>query len=226
MKLIVGVLAVSLSGLAAEPDPELMKKLAAHQERIGRVLKNGTMLVKTHAEELDSDGKPKSSHDALVRTTARDGKRTEEVVSATADGRDVRADVQKRRDSGEADGHRMTLEDLPFEASQQPLYQFTLGPRSADGLIEISFAPRNPGEKKLTGSARVDPVAGELVSMNARPAKLPMFVDHIDIHTECNGRVDGSRMLSRMSVAGEAGFWLVKKRFRATIDFSDVQLLK
>jgi hypothetical protein len=200
--------------LATAPSPELLKKLAEHDARTDDADKAGAVTMTSTSEELDSDGKVVHTRVRVIRT----GK-TDELISATDDGKDVTAEKKKKFEE-RAREHKEELKlDSPFAGKVQDKYVFgDLGPDKADpSLTRISFAPKEgKSEEVAIGEATVDAATGEPVRFQLRPSELPRFADHVLVRIELGAKSGVGRRVSKVSVEGDGGLLFIKKRFRAT----------
>jgi hypothetical protein len=225
-RLAAALLAASLPAAAIEP--ELLKKLATHQDTVARWMRDGTFKVALVADELDSDGKPKKHVESVRRVGFQNGERVTTVLSATEDGKDVTAEEQKKQAEREAKLREKKEKPKsnvtsPFSAeSQQDLFFWSPGVDPRTGLLRIAFRPKGArSDEVLEGEALVDPARGEPVRIAMKPSKMPTFVDEMDVELRFDAVVDGVRMLSSLRVAGAGGFAFIKKRGTAVTTFSE-----
>src|SRR5688572_8914817 len=110
--------------LAADPAPaELLKKLAAHDERMEKWLNENPVVIRIEGHELDGDGKVTHTSKAELRQTRKNGKLSTQVVKATRDGVDE-TDEEKDRAKKRDDKNERT--ESPFAPRNQAKYQFTM----------------------------------------------------------------------------------------------------
>ena len=206
------------AALQAEPPAELMKRLAEHNALLEKLPERFTVVVTSDATENDGDGKLLHRTHSVLHQTIEKGKRISKVVSATRDGKDDHARAQKEADQRDQDDDR---QPSPFLAASQPQYRFTQAGSTPEGLLRISFEPRDgPSSDLFKGEAVVDPAAGELVSMDLQFSKKPTFVDRLDTKMKFDARVDGHRALSLMTFDGAGGFIFFKRQGGASIAFA------
>lgn len=230
-------MAAGAGALAAEKpaqDPELtelLKKLAAHDDRVENAFHDGAMTVTSHTEELDKNGKVETSTDVKTRITHdANGNRTAKVLTATKDGKDAVAEEQRKADrqemqgAGRGAGKNFGLAASPFASVSQPKYTFeSFGKDLKDpSLLRIKFRPVEPNSEVSAGEALVDPVAGELVHVTAHPAENPHFVDQANFELDYGAKTPGvGRTLSRMNLEAEGSFLFLYKHVRAQVTFSE-----
>jgi hypothetical protein len=222
--------------LAAVPEA-LMTGLAQHAARFEDMKRRGAFTFTGRMEELDGDGKPSDTKELTVRSTPthtpRD--RVTQVIRFVDNGKDETADAQKRanerrakalRDpepAAEAHEHEIML---PFLASEQPRYVFSVAERDAaqPSRVRIAFVPKKPAVNAFKGSAWVDEAAREVLSMGFSLSKNPTFIDHIEVTIVFGLPTDLGRAPSKISFEGRGGFLFIRKHLRGSATFSDPRL--
>jgi hypothetical protein len=217
--------ALLTSLLAASPvPPELLDKLAAHDQKARSIRNRLALVISSTAEEMDNDYQTTARHESVIRMVVIDGKETPQIIRATKDGVDVteerRQKVKEREKSKE--GKQSMQMESPFAASERAKYTFeALGTDATTSMVRIGFGPKEgPTTELWSGEALVDPQTGELVSLFGRPSKLPTLIDAMSMQLLYDARVEGTRMLSQITFAGEGGVLFVHKRMRGTTRFS------
>jgi hypothetical protein len=193
------LLALSVS---TAPDPELLRRLAAHDDRMERYLDAHRVTI--HVDSTEGE--------VVLASARKNGQLHTTVVQA----KDLEAE-QKRAKERDAKNERT---ESPFARRNQGWYAFeVLGREGA--LLRIGFAPKDgPKEKVMVGQSLVDPEAGEVVRTTLKPSKLPPFVDKLDMILEYEARApDAGRMLSKFVLDGRGGFLMFKREGRATMTF-------
>ncbi len=222
--------------LAAAPNAALVERLTAHADRLEALTKNASMTMTVRGEELDGDGKPKSTFERVTRQTVKEGQSSQELLKAVEDGRDVteerrreQAEKGKKKEEGDQKGRKSVSigAALPFGKKEVEKYEYALlAPSQANpGLVRIAFKPRGAKSGELMiGDALVDPEKGELVRLSMRPSKNPRFVDHLVIELEFGAITPAGRALSRLDARGDGGFLLIHKWFHVETLFSDFEV--
>lgn len=191
-------------------------------------------LTQTETEE-DLDAAGKATATRVCRSsldTHADGGTHYTVVSASEDGKEVTdkirafrdARAKKNRAAGKPEnGLDLEIEQrLPFEASEQPKYDFVLH-ETDGGLPWITFAPKKKDSRGWVGTAVVEPESGRLVRLEGRPSTLPRFVDSLSLSMEFGPEVPGGTLPSKLVIEGGGHFLFFDKRMRYTClnaDFS------
>ena len=109
------------------------------------------------------------------------------------------------------------------------LYRYTLEgvETAADrSVVRIRFEPVEPVEGSFTGSVWVDPETTEPVRMRGAAAKLPQFVDRLELLMEYGPAENGHAQMRRgvMDVVG--GFAFYFKHYRIEAELSDYRPLE
>ncbi|HVE87896.1 MAG TPA: hypothetical protein VND93_33790 [Myxococcales bacterium] len=226
---------VSLLVLLAEPGgpppvPEaLLQKMAACDARLKHLYREGAVTMSSRVEELDKAGKVEHSQEVVHRLSRKEGKPHADVVRATRDGKDVtEAERQQaeQADRDERSGGKKAELTTPFAAEVQQSYAFhLLGPNARDPRFQrLAFAPRGKPSRDLwVGEAVVDPETGAVRWMKQRPSELPAFVDRMEMVLEFHAATPEGYAVSDLTMEGEGGLPLFKKRFRVVSKFSDYQ---
>src|SRR3954471_17904205 len=92
---------------AAEPSPDLLKKLAENEAQLERLYEEGSYHVTTHYQTLDpATGAVKSENDMETRMFRKDGKPWEEITKYVEAGKDTTAAHAAQREKEMRDGKR------------------------------------------------------------------------------------------------------------------------
>ena len=197
-------------------------------KRRGAFTMNGTM------EELDGDGRPSEVKEIFLRSTPTPVPmdRITDVKRYLENGEDKTADAQKRATErrikrlkdpdAQAEARKKDLK-LPFLASEQSRYVFTLAERDAaqPGRLRIAFVPKVPAENAIKGSAWVDEKTSEVLSTGFSLSKNPTFVDHVEITIVFGLSTPLGRAPSKVSFEGRGGFLIIRKHYRGVATLSD-----
>jgi hypothetical protein len=92
-------------------------------------------------------------------------------------------------------------------------------------VVRIRFEPVEPVEGSFTGSVWVDPATSEPVSMRGAAAKLPAFVDRLELLMEYGPAENGHTQLRRAVLDAVGGFAIYFKHYRIEAELSDYQSL-
>ncbi len=226
--IIVLSLLSSHTALAGELPPELLQRLGEWAKRTSPERSIASMKIRTVSEELDGDGKVQHSEEVVVQVLREGGSDTPrtELISATRDGKDNREEVEKKQK--EKKPQRGTLSAaLPFPPEEQPKYAFTvLAPYPDDpGMLRVGFGPKGKKASEVfVGEAKVDPALGAVVWLKQQPSTMPMMVDALEMSMNFGANSAQGPLLSEMHLRGKAGLPLMKKRFRARMQFSEFRL--
>jgi len=215
------MLALTLVLLAADPVPdELLDRLQAHESRLARIYEDGGFTVRTTVENLDRDGKATSRTEVETQVTYEGGVRREHLVKKIEDGEDVTEEARRKKER-DRDGKEEKLESnplvLPFAKAERPKYRFTRKSRTV-----IAFTPVvEPSKSVWKGEATIDPDAGTVLEVRAKPAKYPAFVDRLKATLEFDVVTRAGPTPSTLTIEGEGGFLFYRKRVRMVTEFSD-----
>ena len=209
----------------------LMSGLAQHAARTEDMKRRGAFTVVGRVEGLDGDGKTTELKEMVLRSTPTRTPldRIIKVIRYTEDGKDTTADAQvkatERRAKRLGDPEEARKRDLklPFLASEQPRYVFSVLERdgATPGRVRIGFTPKVPAENAIKGSAWVDEVAREVLSVGFSFSKNPIFVDHVDVKLTFGLATDLGRAPSQLSFDGRGGFLFIHRHYRGTITLSE-----
>jgi hypothetical protein len=206
---------------AGAPSPALLARLAERAEAGEQAARNGTLTVTVEADQLDGEGRVKEHRHTVLKLTRRDGKLvSRELLEATRDGADIKAEESKRMAE---EKEREEALRSPFHPAVVAQYRLTQLPTPEGAAVRLAFEPLAGGDEKLfIGEATADEATGELLTLSVRPSKLPTFVDAVELKGEFEAHSAAGRSLSRLSVEGRGGFLFFRKRFRAVTTFSDI----
>jgi hypothetical protein len=227
---VLGAAASSERLAAAQPpDPALLARLAKQSEGFGAVYKRAAFKMQEVLDELDGDGKVASHKVAASHVVVQGDTRHEIVDRCTKDGADCTAKEQEEASDHETKKKKDDSETLrsPFDAAEQSRYVFDQKEvdQADPSRVKIAFTPKSPEKHMVEGAAWVDTNTGTVVSASVRMVKTPMFVDWVHVVVELGETTPLGPALSRMIIEAQGGFWfIVHKRFRAEITFSDYHL--
>ncbi len=215
---------LSLAAAASPPPADLMRRLAAHDERSQALRKRVVTRMTIVSEELDKEGNPTKRNEAALLLAFQGDREVATVLRATDGGKDVTEEARRKQKDSEgqkAEGNSLSVKmTSPFAAAEQDKYTFEVLD-AGDAQVRIRFAPRGePSPELWTGDALVDSVSGEVISVRSQPSKPPRFVDSMSLELELGATVEGTRMPSKVSFRGEGGFLFIRKRMRGTTEFA------
>ncbi len=214
---------------AVEVPASVLTGLATHAASFEQMKLRGAYTFDGKLEELASDGHASETKEIKVRVTPR---RTSpmalvDVIRYVENGEDKTAEAREKAANRKPkkDGSKKELH-LPFLASEQPRYVFAVAERDArvPTRIKVSFAPKEPAEDAFKGSAWVDTVTGNVLSVGFSLSKNPTFVDHIDVQITFGLSTPLGRAPSEISFDGRGGFLFVHKHYRGKATISNAQI--
>lgn len=197
--------------------PDLLVRLAAHEEDTEKLQRNMTCETTLRLDVMDVDGVVERTEELVTRLSIRDGRAEHEIVRAIADGKDVTA---RRRRLHRRERHALaSVFASPFTAAAQPAWSFRfLGADESDpALVRIAFEPMTPGA--VGGEAVVDPIEGTLVRLLLRPKadwlrKQMEFTESAASHT-----------LTTVTAEGQTRVGFSTRRYRMTSSVTDYALV-
>jgi len=207
----------------------LLQGLAKHADAFEQMKRRGAFTFSGKMEELDGDGKPSEVKEIVLRATPRRDPELQpitDVVKYVENGTDKTAEAREKSKERNAKPTKKKKDRdyrLPFLASQQPRYVFTLAERDPVHAerVKIAFVPLEPAEDALKGSAWVDETAGEVLSVGFSLSKNPTFIDHIEVTIVFGLPTPLGRAPSRLSFDGRGGFLFIRKHYRGTGTISE-----
>lgn len=212
----------------------LMDGLARHAASFEEMKRRGAFTMTGRMEEVDGDGKASDWKEIQLRSTPTPAPmdRITNVLRYLDNGKDETADAQKRANERRAkrlqDPDKQAEErkkdlKLPFFASEQPRYVFTIAQRDVNrpGRVRVAFAPKTPAENAIKGSAWVDEAEREVLSIGFSLSKNPTFVDHVEITIVFGLPTELGRAPSKVSFDGRGGFLFIRKHYRGTATLSE-----
>lgn len=224
------------TSLATVPDA-LMTGLAQHAERFEQMKRRGEFTMSGRMEEVDSDGHASDTKEVLLRSTPTPAPmdRITNVIRFMDNGKDKTADAQKRATERrekrlkdpekQAEARKKDIK-MPFLASEQPRYVFTMAGRDASqpGRVRIAFVPKTTAENAIKGSAWVDESEREVLTLGFSFSKNPTFVDHVDVQIVFGLATSLGRAPSKASFDGRGGFLFIHKHYRGSATLSDPRI--
>jgi hypothetical protein len=212
----------------------LMAGLAQHAERFEEMKRRGAFTMTGRMEEVDGDGKASDWKEIQLRSTPTPAPmdRITNVLRYLDNGKDETADAQKRaterrvkrlKDPDKQAEERKKDLKLPFLASEQGRYLFTIAEHDAQKpeRVRVAFVPKTPAENAIKGSAWVDETEREVLSIGFSLSKNPTFVDHVEIKIVFGLPTELGRAPSKLSFDGRGGFLFIRKHYRGTATLSD-----
>jgi hypothetical protein len=218
---------VSPLARAEPPPPELLSRLSHHATQFQELSKRASYHVEQLTEELDGDGKVKSSKREVARVES-DGKTSHQIIeSSFKDGKDVTAEERESVAKEEAEESKKKKKDgddveltLPFTSDAYTYDQ--VGTDPADPTrIEIAFVPKTPSKHTVEGKAWVDTAKGTILSAGVKLSKPPTFVDFVHFTAEFGAPTSMGPAISRMTFDVKAGLLFIRKHFRGEIKMSN-----
>jgi hypothetical protein len=208
--------------VAAAPVAELPALLQRAADRLEAP--PAACFVETETEEdLDRRGRTTALRICKsAQSSLSDGTTHREVIEAFENGylvtglvRRVRARQEKERSDAKAKLSAYLELAVPFEATQQSRYRFTVVASGAD-QIRVHFEPAADRRRLWIGDATLDAATGTILQLRGHPAILPRFVDHLDVYMEFDPKVAPGPLPTRLVVEGSAHFLFFNKRMRYT----------
>lgn len=217
------------------PVPDtLLAGLANHSARFEEMKKRGAFTMSGKVEEVETDGTTSGTKEITLRSTPTPTPmdRITNVMKYTENGEDKTADAQKRaterrakrlKDPSERKEAEKKDMHLPFLASEQSRYVFSLAERDASDphRVRIAFTPKVPAEDAFKGSAWADESTGDLLSVGFSLSKNPTFVDHVEITILFGLTTPLGSAPKRISFDGRGGFLFIHKHFRGVATLAD-----
>jgi hypothetical protein len=211
----------------------LLGKLATHAERFEQMKKRASYTLSGKMDSLDVDGNVDGTKEIVVRVMpAPDDEPITDVLRYTEDGEDkteeAREKARERKARRQAEGKAKKDFHLPFLASEQSRYVFTLVERDRvyPTRVRIAFVPKVPAEDAYKGSAWVDENEGEVLSLGFSLSKNPTFIDHVDITVSFDLPTKLGRAPSRLTFEAKGGLLFVRKRYRGTVTISSAAIVR
>ncbi len=220
--------AVLLAISGALPPPASNAALDPLLQRVARRLTAPAAEQHLQVEvEEDLDNGDRTTSVLTTRSVQRllpNGTQHGDVLDAVENGRDVTQRVRhawaERAHEGQGSAlpaAKLDLElRLPFEASQQSRYAFSVIGGSAEVPV-VHFEPRGNGQRLWVGLASVDAKTGTILEMVGHPAVLPSFVDQIEVRMEFRADDPPGVTPARCVVKGGGHLLFVQKRMRYTL---------
>ena len=158
--------------------------------------RRGSFTMTGRMVELDRHGHVDGKKEMVARLTASRTDRVVDIISYVEDGVDSAAEERKnvanQRSEKKPSGMDKARDlHMPFLASEQARYIFTFlerDPQTASH-IRLGFVPRVAAEDAFKGSAWVDEVAGEVLTMGFFPcddeSANPFDASLAPIHRAC-----------------------------------------
>ena len=226
--LVLFAAALAAPPARAEVDPLalslVLHRLEGHAARFEQMKARASYTLDGKVERIDGSGRVTETKEMTVKVTANGGDRpAAELVRYVEDGRDRTAEARAKRGKGRMSTGRTGRLRLPFLASDQPRYVFTVAERDArdPSRMRIVFVPKVPADDTFRGSAWVDGRAGEVLTMRVTPSKKPKLVDRLDIDVYFDTQTALGRAPSRITFDASGGFLFIRKHYRGAATLSN-----
>jgi hypothetical protein len=209
----------------------LLERLARHGEQFEQMKRRGSYTLEGRYDELDADGHVEGRKTTTLHVTATPQGPVTEIVAYTEDGKDKTSEAREKARKARAEpkksggGGPKDLR-LPFLASEQPRYLFSIAERDPVqlGRVRVAFAPRVASEDALKGSAWVDANAGEVLTMGFSLSKNPRFVDHVDVTIRFANITPIGRAPSTFDIDIRGSFLFIHRHYRGSGTISDTRI--
>ena len=209
----------------------LLAGLARHAEQFEQMKKRGSYTLSGRLEQLDRSGNVDGTKEMVLRVTATPAKRLTEVIKYIEDGTDKTSEARLKEEKRKAeppkpaDKRPMSDIHLPFLASEQPRYVFSIVGRDLQrSQTRVAFQAKVPAEDAYHGSAWVDDSTGDILTLGISPTKNPTFIDHIGVTIRFDLQTPLGRAPSSFTVDAQGGFLVVHKHYRGTATLSDPKI--
>ena len=212
-------LASSAAAASASLDVTL-DKLEQHAAQFEKMKRRASYTLTGKMERVDGSGNVAETKEMTVKVNGM----AAEVVRYVEDGLDKTAEERARRGgTGRMSTGKVARMRLPFLASERPRYSFRIKEVDAKypSRLLIEFTPKNPADDTAYGTAWVDSVAGEVLTIRFSPNKKPRFVDDIDVAIHFDSKTSLGRAPSKVTFEASGGFLFIKKRYRGTATISN-----
>ena len=169
----------------------------------------------TRLDELDGKGQVKGSVFRTVTVTSRGSetlsrKKTSERIEG-----DVSTLMREERPPPKGDPKERLS---PFHPESRAAFDLNLLSRDAQ-VVTMAFTPKQPSERRMVGTAQLDPVTGRVMSMSARPSKLMVLLERLAVNLQFAPGPCGN-MPHVIESEGSGGFLFFKIRFRSHTELS------
>lgn len=208
----------------------LLARASRHADQFEHMKRRGSYVLSGKMEELDRKGKVDGTKEMVVRVTATPAERLTEILKYIEDGADktaeARTKAEKTRSEAKKSGRKkMSDIHLPFLASEQPRYVFSLAERDGQtNRARVAFQPKVASEDAFKGSAWIDETTGEVLTMGFSPTKNPMFVDHVAVTIRFDLTTPLGRAPSSFTFEARGGFLVVHKHYRGSATITDARI--
>lgn len=208
---------------------DVMAGLAQHAARFEDMKRRGAFVFSGRLEEVDGDGKASDWRELVVRVTPRPDPNLSaltNVIRYVENGKDKTDEARKKDEERKTKPKKKDRDKdikLPFLASEQARYVFTMGERDPvhPSRVKVAFFPKEPAEDAIKGSAWVDDADREILSMGFSFSRNPTFIDHVDVTIVFDLATPLGRAPSRVTFDGRGGFLFIRKHFRGVATFSE-----
>lgn len=206
--------------------PVVLHRLEAHASRFEQMKARASYTLDGKLERLDGDGHVAATREMTVKVSPNGARPAAELVRYVEDGHDRTTEERARRGNGKMSAGRVSRLRLPFLASEQGRYAFSIAERDPrdQSRMRIEFVPTVPADDTVRGSAWVDGRAGEVLTLRVTPTKKPRFVDRIDITVFFEGHTALGRAPSRLTFEASGGLLFIRKRYRGVATISNATI--
>jgi len=219
--------ALPAASSSAQELSALLGRVGQHAERLQQMEKRGSFLLRGRMEELDGQGRVDGEKQLVLRVTATPSERITEILSYLEDGADKTNEARDKhkKDSSKPEDPKSKF-ILPFLPAAQHRYQFTLEERSTKdpNRARVAFKPTERALNTYVGSAWVDLVSGEILTLGLSPTKNPMFVDYIEVQVRFENQTALGRAPSALSFEARGSLLFFKKRYRGSATLTDAKI--
>jgi hypothetical protein len=197
-----------------------LDKLEQHAAQFEKMKRRASYTLVGKMERVDGSGNVAETREMIVKVNGM----AAEVVRYVEDGLDKTADERaKRGGNGRMSTGKVARMRLPFLASERPKYSFRIkevDPKYSWRLL-VEFTPKSQADDTAFGTAWVDSLAGEVLTIRFSPTKKPRFVDDIDIAIHFDSKTSLGRAPSKVTFEASGGFLFIRKRYRGTATISN-----
>lgn len=215
--LAASVLLAARSAAADDFDlSALLQRTAAFE--VERATTTCRWIETTRLDELDGKGKITGSVFRTFSVTSRGP----ETLSRTKTSERVEGKVsgllREERPPPKGDPKERLS---PFHPEARPFFDLALGSRDEHGVV-VTFTPKEKSERRMGGSAQLDPATGRVLSMSAKPSKLMAMLDSLTLNLQFAPGPCGN-LPHTIDSEGSGGFLFFKIRFKSRTELSGLE---
>lgn len=213
--------------VAVEVPAQVLAGLANHAASFEQMKLRGAYTFDGKIEELDGSGNPSDTKEIQMKVVPRRESPVPlvDVIRYLENGTDKTSEAREKAAKRKPKKDKKEMH-LPFLASEQPRYVFSLAERDPQhpSRIRVSFVPKEPAEDAFKGSAWVDTTTNNVLSVGFSLSKNPTFVDHVDVQITFGLSTAMGRAPSEISFDGRGGFLFVHKHYRGKATITNARL--